>query len=92
MVVDDTRPKAADHGKFLKGADRLYNELLQVHSCCAARRARARTRVGAMGQNHDVRPRSSTDGLGGETATCRALVRALVEGDATLQAGGARPV
>jgi arylsulfatase A-like enzyme len=57
LVLADHGHPLADHGKFLKGADRLYNELLKVPFLLrlpGGRRGGAR--VQAMVQYHDVLP------------------------------------
>jgi arylsulfatase A-like enzyme len=74
-----------DHAKFLKGADRLYNELLKVPFLLRLPGGRrGGTRVSAMVQYHDVLPTLlDVMGLGGETADMHGRsFRAVVEGDA----------
>jgi len=96
LVVADHGHPLADHGKFLKGADRLYNELLQVPFLLRLPGGRrGGTRVGAMVQYHDVLPTLfDLMGLSGETEDMHGRsFRALVDGSADAAPAGAhRPV
>jgi len=84
LVVSDHGHPLADHGKFLKGADRLYNELLRVPCLLRLPRGRAGGRhVRALIQFHDVLPTlmdllglaNETDAMHGRT------FRPVLEGD-----------
>ena len=92
LVVADHGHPLADHGKFLKGADRLYNELLQVPFLLRLPGGRrGGTRVGAMVQYHDVLPTLfDLMGLSGETEDMHGRsFRALVDGTADAAPAGA---
>ncbi|MGH2346205.1 MAG: sulfatase [Chloroflexota bacterium] len=63
LLADHGHP-LADHGKFLKGSDRLYNELLKVPFMIRFPRGEyGGRRVKALGQFHDVLP-TILDALG----------------------------
>ena len=56
LVADHGHP-LADHGKFLKGTDRMYNELLKVPFLLRLPGGRGGgERIGALAQFHDVLP------------------------------------
>jgi arylsulfatase A-like enzyme len=84
LLADHGHP-LADHGKFLKGADRLYNELLHVPFLLHLPGGRrGGTRVPAMVQYHDVLPTLlELMGLAGDTHDMHGRsFRAVVEGEA----------
>jgi arylsulfatase A-like enzyme len=84
LLADHGHP-LADHGKFLKGADRLYNELLRVPFLLRLPGGRhGGRRVGAMVQYHDVLPTLfDLMGLGAEAHDMHGRsFRAAIEGDA----------
>jgi arylsulfatase A-like enzyme len=86
LLADHGHP-LADHGKFLKGADRLYNELLEVPFLLRLPGGRrGGTRVPAVVQYHDVLPTLfDFMGLAGETEDMHGRsFRAVVEGDAAV--------
>jgi arylsulfatase A-like enzyme len=56
LVMADHGHPLGDHGKFLKGADRLYNELLRVPLMIRLPGARVTGRRQAIVQFHDVLP------------------------------------
>jgi arylsulfatase A-like enzyme len=83
LLADHGHP-LADHGKFLKGADRLYNELLKVPFLLHLPGGRrGGTRIEAMVQYHDVLPTLfDLMGLAGETHDLHGRsFRAVVEGE-----------
>jgi arylsulfatase A-like enzyme len=83
LLADHGHP-LADHGKFLKGADRLYSELLHVPFLLRLPRGRhGGRRIRAMVQYHDVLPTLlDLMGLGDETHDMHGRsFRAVVEGD-----------
>jgi hypothetical protein len=84
LLADHGHP-LADHGKFLKGADRLYNELLKVPFLLRLPGGRrGGTRINATVQYHDVLP-TLLDllGLEGETHDMHGRsFRSVMEGDA----------
>ncbi len=83
LLADHGHP-LADHGKFLKGADRLYNELLKVPFLLHLPGGRrGGTRIKAMVQYHDVLPTLfDLMGLGGEIHDLQGRsFRAVVEGE-----------
>jgi arylsulfatase A-like enzyme len=85
LLADHGHP-LADHGKFLKGADRLYNELLCVPFLLRLPGGRrGGTRVHAMVEYHDVLPTLlDLMGLENETHDMHGRsFRAIVEGDAS---------
>jgi arylsulfatase A-like enzyme len=55
LLADHGHP-LGDHGKFLKGADRLYSELLKVPFMVRLPGTPARRRTGALAQYPDVLP------------------------------------
>jgi arylsulfatase A-like enzyme len=55
LVADHGHP-LADHGKFLKGGDRMYNELLKVPFMIRLPGGRGARRTPAIVQFHDVLP------------------------------------
>lgn len=55
LLADHGHP-LADHGKFLKGGDRLYNELLKVPFMVRLPGGEGARRTGAIVQFHDVLP------------------------------------
>ena len=55
LLADHGHP-LADHGKFLKGGDRLYNELLKVPFMIRLPGGQGARRTGAVVQFHDVLP------------------------------------
>jgi arylsulfatase A-like enzyme len=64
VLLSDHGHPLADHGKFLKGADRLYNELLRVPFMIRFPGAEyGGRRVRALAQFHDVLP-TLLDALG----------------------------
>ncbi|HEV8637588.1 MAG TPA: sulfatase [Chloroflexota bacterium] len=83
LLADHGHP-LADHGKFLKGADRLYNELLRVPFMLRLPGAGKRGRRDAIVQFQDVLPTLlELLGLEGvESAFAGRSFRAVVEGDA----------
>ena len=56
VLMGDHGHPLADHGKFLKGADRLYNELLRVPFMVRLPGGRGARRTGAICQYHDLLP------------------------------------
>jgi arylsulfatase A-like enzyme len=57
VLMGDHGHPLADHGKFLKGADRMYNELLKVPFMIRLPKGRqGGRRVTALAQYHDVLP------------------------------------
>ncbi len=56
VLMGDHGHPLADHGKFLKGADRLYNELLRVPFMVHLPGGRGARRTSAICQYHDVLP------------------------------------
>jgi arylsulfatase A-like enzyme len=84
LVMADHGHPLADHGKFLKGSDRLYNELLRVPFMLRLPGARKTGRRDAIVQFHDVLPTLleliGIEGL--ESAFAGRSFRAVVEGDA----------
>lgn len=56
LIVADHGHPLADHGKFLKGGDRLYNELLKVPFMLRLPGGRSARRTQAIVQFHDVLP------------------------------------
>jgi arylsulfatase A-like enzyme len=83
LLADHGHP-LADHGKFLKGADRLYNELLRVPFMLRPPGGAKRGRRDAIVQFQDVLPTLlELLGLeGNESAFAGRSFRAVVEGDA----------
>lgn len=64
VLVSDHGHPLCDHGKFLKGGDRLYSELLKVpFTVKFPGGAHAGTRLQALGSFHDVLP-TLLDGVG----------------------------
>ena len=56
VLMGDHGHPLADHGKFLKGADRLYNELLRVPFMVRLPGGRGARRTGAICQYQDLLP------------------------------------
>lgn len=56
LLMSDHGHPLGDHGKFLKGGDRLYNELLKVPFMIRLPDGRGARRTGALVQFHDVLP------------------------------------
>jgi len=56
MLLADHGHPLADHGKFLKGGDRLYNELLKVPFMIRLPGGQGARRTSAIVQFHDVLP------------------------------------
>lgn len=57
LILSDHGHPLGDHGKFLKGADRLYNEMLRVPFMLRLPKGRhAGERADALVQFHDVLP------------------------------------
>ncbi len=56
VLMGDHGHPLADHGKFLKGADRLYNELLRIPFMVRLPGGRGARRTGAICQYHDLLP------------------------------------
>lgn len=68
LLADHGHP-LGDHGKFLKGADRMYNELLRVPFMMRLPGAQGGRRTPAIVQFHDVLPTVlDAVGLGNETS------------------------
>jgi arylsulfatase A-like enzyme len=83
FIVADHGHPLGDHGKFLKGPDRMYNELLRVPFLVRLPGGRGARRTGALVQFHDVLP-TLLDVLGygnnGDAMHGRSF-RAVLEGD-----------
>ncbi len=56
MVIADHGHPLADHGKFLKGGDRMYNELLKVPFMIRLPGGEGARRTSAILQFHDILP------------------------------------
>ncbi len=84
LVLADHGHPLGDHGKFLKGADRLYNELLKVPMMIRLPGARVRGRRKAIVQFQDVLPTLlELLGIGEvESAMAGRSFRRVLEGDA----------
>lgn len=69
LLLSDHGHPLADHGKFLKGSDRMYNELLKVPFMIRFPRGEyGGRRLKALGQFHDVLPTIlEALGLGNDT-------------------------
>ncbi|MBO3804343.1 MAG: sulfatase [Candidatus Brockarchaeota archaeon] len=70
VVLSDHGHPLADHGKFLKGADRMYNELLKVPFMVRMPGGEGARKVGAIVQFQDLTP-TLLDllGMGNETSS-----------------------
>lgn len=84
LVMADHGHPLGDHGKFLKGADRLYNELLRVPFLLRLPGGRGAGRRDAIVQFHDVLPTLlELIGIEGmESAFAGRSFRSVVQGDA----------
>ncbi len=63
LLLGDQGHPLCDHGKFLKGVDRMYNELLKVPFMVRLPKGEGARRTKAIVQFHDVLP-TLLDGLG----------------------------
>ena len=63
LLLGDHGHPLCDHGKFLKGVDRMYNELLKVPFMVRLPKGEGARRTKAIVQFHDVLP-TLLDGLG----------------------------
>ena len=82
LVLADHGHPLADHGKFLKGADRLYNELSRCPSCCVCPAGGAAVAGGGDGPVPRRAPDAARpDGAGARHTICTAARSApVVEG------------